>query len=351
MNKFDVVIIGGGPAGVACAISAANTYPGKKIGLIRREEKPMIPCGIPYILSSLNNVDENILPDAPLNKSNIEIIVDEVTGKSGNLVELKSGAQIEYEKLVIATGSRAIKPPIEGSDLEGVYMVKKNRNYLAELREKVQTANSVVILGGGYIGVEVADELLKAGKKITIVEKLEHLLPVAMDSEFGDHAEAIIEDEGGRVILGKSISRIIGNGKVEKVSLDDDSEIESDLVILGCGYAPNLDIAEKLGLVYDPKQGIMVDQYLRTSDKNIFAIGDCAAKLDFFTGDFSNVMLASTAVAEGRLVGSNLFSIKVIRKYKGVMGSFATKIGNTAFGVSGLTEKKAKETWYRNSYR
>lgn len=343
MAKFDVVIIGGGPAGVACAISAANTYPGKKIGLIRKEEKPMIPCGIPYILNSLNSVDENILPDTPLNKNNIEIIIDEVIGKTGNYVELKSGGEIEFDKLVIATGSRAIKPPIEGSELEGVFMVKKNRDYLAELREKVQSSDRIVILGGGYIGVEVADELLKAGKDITIVERLEHLLPVAMDDEFGDYAQSIIENEGGKIITGKSIASIKGKGKVERVCLEDGSEIEADLVILGCGYQPNLDIAEKLGLVCDTQQGIMVDQYLRTSDKNIFAIGDCAAKLDFFTGDFSNVMLASTAVAEGRLVGSNLFSIKVIRKYKGVMGSFATKIGNTAFGVSGLTEKKARE--------
>jgi NADPH-dependent 2,4-dienoyl-CoA reductase/sulfur reductase-like enzyme len=81
---------------------------------------------------------------------------------------------------------------------------------------------------------------------------------------------------------------------------------------------------------------------LRTNEKDVFAIGDCAAKYDYFTGDYSNIMLASTAVAEGRLVGANLFSIKVIRQYQGVLGTFSTKIGDTAFAVSGITERRAK---------
>jgi NADPH-dependent 2,4-dienoyl-CoA reductase/sulfur reductase-like enzyme len=343
MENADVVIIGGGPAGVTCAISAQNTYPTKKIILIRKESKPMIPCGIPYIFHSLKNVDENILPDTPLNLIGTEIIVDEVVNKNENVIELKSGKKIQFEKLVLAAGSKAILPQIEGINLKGIYLVKKDRDYLQGLLEESKNAKSVIILGGGYIGVEVADELLKAGKNVTIIEKLSCLLPTSTDCEFGIKAQEIIENSGAKVILNKNIVKISGNKKVEDIYLDDGTKLNADLLIIGCGYKPNLILAEKFNLVFDPKHGILVDEYLRTSDENIFAIGDCAAKLDFFTGDFSNVMLASTAMAEGRLAGSNLFSIKVIRKYKGIMGSFSTKIGNTAFGVSGLIEMKAKE--------
>jgi NADPH-dependent 2,4-dienoyl-CoA reductase/sulfur reductase-like enzyme len=343
MKHADVVIIGGGPAGVTCAISAKNTYPTKNILLIRKEEKPMIPCGIPYTLHSLKNVDENILPDTPLNNNKIEIMVDEVEDKKEKKLILKSGQTIEFEKLVLATGSKAIEPPIKGIHLDGIYLVKKNRDYLCNLVDKSKSAKSITILGGGYIGVEVADELLKAGKEVTIVEQLSCLLPTSMDCEFGDKAHEVIENSGGKVLLNKSVVEIEGTNRIEKVVFDDGSKINTDMLIIGCGYKPNLELAKKLDLVVDEKHGILVDEYLRTSDKNTFAIGDCAAKLDFFTGNFSNVMLASTAMAEGRLVGSNLFSIKVIRKYKGIMGSFSTKIGGTAFGVSGLIENRAKE--------
>jgi len=155
--------------------------------------------------------------------------------------------------------------------------------------------------------------------------------------------ETILLERGCKVITSKSIQKVLGNGKVSGVELNDGSVLSCDLLIVSCGYKPNLELAKKINLVVEEGKGILVDDYLRTSEKNIFAIGDCAAKYDYFTGEFSNVMLASTAMAEGRLVGSNLFSIKVIRKYQGVLGTFSTKIGNTVFAVCGITEKRAKE--------
>ncbi|MCK9282146.1 MAG: FAD-dependent oxidoreductase [Melioribacteraceae bacterium] len=341
MKKYDIVIIGGGPAGFTCALSAKNTYPDKKIVLIRKEIKPMIPCGIPYVFHTLEDVSDNVLPDTPLNANNIEIINNEVTDRKDHTLILADNSEIEFEKLIIATGSKAVMPNIEGADKENVFLVKKNKEYLKIMKSRIREVNKIVILGGGYIGVEVADELIKEKKDVTVIEMMDTLLQ-SMDPEFGEIVKESLINDGGKVITGKSVKKILGDGKVTGVELSDNTTIDCDLLIVSVGYKPNLDLAEKFGLNFETGKGIMVDSYLRTSVKDIFAIGDCAAKYDFFTGEFSNIMLASTAMAEGRLVGSNLYSIKVIRQYPGVLGSFSTKIGKTAFAVSGIIEKRAK---------
>ncbi|MDX9924554.1 MAG: FAD-dependent oxidoreductase, partial [Ignavibacteriaceae bacterium] len=184
--------------------------------------------------------------------------------------------------------------------------------------------------------------LIKEKKDVTVIEMMDSLLQ-SMDNEFGEKVKEILINQGGKVITRKSVQKILGDAKVNGVELNDNTTIDCDLLIVSVGYKPNLDLAEKFGLNFEDGKGILVDSYLRTSVKDIFAIGDCAAKYDFFTGEFSNIMLASTAMAEGRLVGSNLYSIKVIRQYPGVLGSFSTKIGKTAFAVSGIIEKRAKD--------
>ena len=342
MKSYDVVIIGGGPAGVTAALSAKNSYPNKNIALIRKDENPMIPCGIPYTIFTLNNVVENILSDAPLIANKIDIINGEVVDRKDHTLILSNEEEIKYEKLVLATGSSVVMPKIEGIEKEEVFLIRKKKDYLEKLRSAVHRASKIVILGGGYIGVEVADELIKGGKNTTIVEMMPELLPT-MDKEFGEKVKEILTSRGCNVITGKSIKKILGSNNVSGVELNDNLISDCDLVIISVGYKPNLEIIKKFGLSMQEGRGVLVDDYLRTSEKDIFAVGDCAVKYDFFTGDLTNIMLASTAMAEGRLVGSNLYSIKVIRQYQGVLGTFSTKIGNTAFAISGVTEKRAIE--------
>jgi len=342
MKSYDIVIIGGGPAGVTCALSAKNTYSDKKIVIIRKEEKTMIPCGIPYIINRLKDIDDNIMPDTPLIANNIDIIQSEAIDRKDNVIILADGQEIQYEKLVLATGSSAVLPKIEGIEKEGVFLVRKVREYLINLKAAIETAENIVVLGGGYIGVEVTDELVGKGKKVSVVEMEETLLPT-MDEEFGEKVKDILTKGGANIITGKSITKVLGNGKVTGVELNDGTVLSTDLLIVSCGYKPNLNLAKKININYKEGLGIIVDDYLRTSENGVFAIGDCAAKYDYFNGDYSNIMLASTAMAEGRLVGSNLYSIKVVRQYQGVLGTFSTKIGDTAFAVSGITERRAKK--------
>ena len=116
MKVFDIVVIGGGPAGFAAAMSARNTYPDKSIALIRKEEIALIPCGIPYTMHRLDAVEDDILPDTPLEKAGVEIIIDSVVDRNGKTLRCASGEEITFDRLVVATGSSPVIPPIPGSE-------------------------------------------------------------------------------------------------------------------------------------------------------------------------------------------------------------------------------------------
>ncbi len=343
MKSYDVLIIGGGPAGVTAAISAKTTYPDKRVALIRKEEISMIPCGIPYIFGTLEKIEDNILPDAPLNNNKIDIIIDEVVDSREKIVILNSGEEISFEKCVLATGSLPAIPPIKGIEKEGVWYVRKDMEYLKKMKEAIDRSKNIVVIGGGFIGIELTDELLKKGKKVVLIELQDSLLPTAMDKEFGDMAADVLKENGAEVLCGVGVDEITGENAVNGVLLTNGKRIEADIVVVAAGYKPNLNLAKKMGVEVDEKYGIKVDEYLRTSKRDIFAVGDCARKRCSFTGGYSGIMLASTAMAQGRLAGSNLYNIKVIKGFPGTLGTFSTKVGNTAFGVSGLTEAQAKE--------
>lgn len=343
MNKYDVVILGGGPAGIQSALSARSSYPNKSIALIRKDKISMIPCGIPYIFHRLESVDKNILPDTPLDNNNVDLIIGEVTGRDGKNLLLADGRKINYGKLVLAFGSKPAVIPIPGADKTGVYTIEKNYEYLLRLREIVGGARKPLIIGGGYVGVELADELVKAGKDVTLVEMMPSLLPGSMDAEFGDMVQDELEKQGCKIITGAKVDLITGEENVTGVDLSIGEHIDADLIIVSTGYKPDTDMAEKLGVDFEPKYGVITDEYLRTSVPDIFAAGDCTANRSSFTGEYSNVMLASTAMAQGRLAGSNLYSIDVIKNFSGNLSTFSTRIGDIALGATGLTETAAKE--------
>ncbi|MEE4270381.1 MAG: FAD-dependent oxidoreductase [Thermoanaerobaculales bacterium] len=342
MKEFDIVVIGGGPAGFATAMSARKTYPDKTLALIRKEETALIPCGIPYTMNRLEEVDDDILPDAPLEAAGIDIIIDTVVGRNGRRLQCAGGEEIRFERLVVATGSIPMVPPIRGLDKGGVFTVIKEMSALRTLKKAANQANDIVVIGGGYVGVEFADELLAKGKRVTIIDRLDHLLPQALDPEFCAFIEAAIADRGGELRLGTSVTDIKGGEHVEAVLLDNGQRLTCDLVIMAVGFKPNHSIGAKLGIEVSPGHGIKVDEYMRTSSPGIFAVGDCAEQHNCYTGENWPIMLASTAMAQGRLAGSNLYSIKVVKTFQGVLGTFSSKIGGTAVGVSGLTEVQAQ---------
>ena len=343
--KYDVVIIGGGPAGIVTAMTAKKFYPDKSVAIIRKEETALVPCGIPYVFETLGTVEADLMPTKPIEDMGIEIIYDEVTDVNlkSKVVKTKGNRELTYDKLVFATGSRAVMPKIEGIEKNGVFTVSKNVDEIRRLHSAIQEAEKVLIVGGGFIGVEVGEQIAKLGKKVTIVEMMDQLLPFAFDKEFANIAEEELKKLGVEVYLNSTVKKIEGKEKVEGVKLADGGEIDADVVIVSVGYRPNIELAKKAGLRISIGNRIWTDEYGRTSEKDVFAVGDCSEEKDFFTRETSRVMLASTATFEARIVGANLFSLKVVRVNKGTVGVFSTFVGDTALGAAGLTEELAKK--------
>ncbi len=342
--NYDVIVIGGGPAGVIAAITAKKTYPSKKILVIKSVGCGVIPCGIPYMLTTLLKPEDNALGNAPLEKNKIDFKVDEVIeiNKEKKEIKTKNNEILGYEKLVLAMGSNPIMPPIEGIEKKGVYNIQKEMNHLKNLKKDCEEAKNIVIVGGGFIGVEFADELSKLkNAKISIVELMPKVLANSFDPEFSELAKQKLVDEKINLILGEKVLKFNGSERVESISLSNNKQIPAELVILGIGASPNSDIAKRAGLEIGKGNGIIVDEYLRTSDSNIFAIGDCAEKKDFFTRKRINIMLASTATAEARIAGANLFKINVLRENKGTIAIYSTQVGDLVLGSAGMTETTA----------
>ncbi len=347
MTKTDVLVIGSSAAGLVAATTGKRVYPDKKFTVVTLMPKTLIPCGIPYIFGSVGSSEKDILPaEKMFEAGGIDIIYDEVTeiDREERSVKLKSGDGITYEKLVIGTGSTPKEPSwLKGRDLENVFTVPKNKVYLDEMQKKLEGLKKVVTIGAGFIGVEISDELKKAGKEVTLIERLPNVLGLAFDEDISSLAETLLKERGVKVMTGKCVKEISGsNNKVDGVIIDNDEKIEADAVILALGYDPNTTLARESGLAIRESGFIRVDEYMRTDDSNIFAIGDCAEKRDFVTRKPSNIMLASTACAEARIAGMNLYKLSAIKTFSGTISIFSTAIGNTGIGVAGLTETVAR---------
>ncbi|MBN2318130.1 MAG: FAD-dependent oxidoreductase [Acidobacteria bacterium] len=347
MNQADVIVIGSSAAGLVAAITGKNANPDKKITVIRKEEKTLVPCGIPYIFESVKSTENDLMPSEKMfDTAGIDLVVGEVVSvnRDEKSCTLRSGEKFGYDKLVLATGSKPTKPSwLKGAELQNVFTVPKDKVYLDAMQVSLADCNKVVVIGAGFIGVELSDELVKSGKEVVLVEKLPNILALAFDEDIAVRIEELLSSRGVSLKTGIGVQEIFGDTRVTGVRLENGETLPADAVILSIGYKPDSSLAIDAGLSVSETGFIKVDEYMRTEDPDIFAVGDCAEKRDFFTRKQNPVMLASTACAEARTAGINLFKLSVVKTFNGTLSIFATALGDTGFGVAGLTEKKARE--------
>lgn len=342
-----LVIIGSGVA-ARSALQSIRHQRNYEVAVVRKHPDQVVPCAIPYTFQRL--MPENIkIPDenwASINATVIDDIVTEID-RDKQKIYLQNNSGLDYDKLLITTGTSPVKPPIPGIDLENVYFVEKDLKLLSEVHSQIMNSRKVAILGGGFIGVELADEIsnLEHLNSVNLIEAEERLLPKAFDVEFSKEAEKELR---GRVNIhtGVKVEEITGNnGAVSNIVLSDGQQITADLVICAIGVTPNNYLAREAGLTLGGDGGVRVDDYFYTSDFSIMACGDCTTKRDQVSGGISGVRLASTAAREGMVAGLNLNG-RIIPNNKGVINNFSTKIGNTVLGSAGIQEEEADLNLY-----
>jgi NADH oxidase (H2O2-forming) len=349
MKKNDVLVIGGSAAGLTAAMTARRHYATKSIALVRREKKVSIPCGIPYAFGIVGSPEKNLMPaDELLSKNGVDSVLGDVSALDlkSKTATLANGETLGYERLVLATGSEPLVPPIPGCDKAGIFAIRKDVDYLSAALEAMDRCRNLCIVGCGFIGVEIAEECKRRrpSVNIRIVEMLTHCLQLVYDEDFCLKAENSLKEQGIELLLDAKVAAFEGEKALERIRLADGNALEADMAILGIGAVANIALAREAGLDIGPTRGVQVNRYMQTSDPAVYACGDCAEKVSFFDGKPSALKLASIATMEARIAGANLFATN--RVNMGVIGVYSTVLGECAFGAAGLTATQALEKGY-----
>ncbi len=348
--ETNVIVVGGGPAGVITALTAKSVYPEKSVCVIKEIGDGVIPCAIPYMMHTMSDSKQNAMGNTPLENAGIQVKVGTVTALDtrAHSISLETGEQLSYEKLVIATGTQVCMPTIPGVDKQGVFSIKKSMSAMQALRENVHRARHIVIIGGGFIGAEFADELSRDGNtQIHLVEIMPRLLSTAFDDEFCNEIERLLDRQKIIIRTGSRVVSIDGGQSVQSVSLASGETLPADMVLLSVGAKPSSDLAMRAGLRIVENGSIWVDDYMRTNAEDVFAVGDCALKRDFFTRRAAPVWLASTATAEARNAGTNIYCIRVLHQIQGTIAAFSTQIAGKAFASAGMTCRTCEKEGFR----
>jgi len=348
MKTYDAIIIGGGPAAIVTGITVKKFFRDKSALMIKQEADGLVPCGIPYIFHMLGrDVDQNRMGPKPFVDLGGEVLVQTVVkvDKDKKTVTIKSGETFGYDKLVFATGSLPVIPDfIPGYDLKNVFYIKKSYSYIKDLASEVADFKKIVIVGGGFIGAEVAEQLAASKIDVTLIESESMCFSKAFSPELSAIATEELKKAGVHVMTSTLVKEILGeNNRVKQVLVSGGKKIETDAVIFSIGYRANTQLAKETGLELNRYGDIHVDNYGRTTVKDICACGDCAQDFGFLTGRSDVVKLASTATAQARTLGHNLFGMRIKKCTSGTLGVFSTEINGMAMAAAGANEKNAAE--------
>jgi len=356
-----IVVIGGVACGMKAACRAKRIDPSLEILVLERDSDISYgACGLPFYLEGeiqdirdLTKTPVGVIRDVNFFRAakGVEVKIRtegvRIDRKAKTVLarDLESGKEeeIPYDKLVIATGSRPVRPPIPGIDLAGIHCLKTLHDGEAIKKAMAQAPRKkAVIVGAGLIGMECIEPLLQDGFEVHVVEKLPFVLPALLDAEMAAPIMGHLRTKGVHLHCGTGVTRFEGDetGHVARV-MTDGPELEAGLVILAIGFRPNADIARDAGLELGPFGGIKVDAHLRTSDPDIYAGGDCIESRFLVTGRPLYAPMGSTANKHGRIIGENLAGWQ--STFPGISGTAVCRVLGMNIARTGLTERDAKK--------
>ena len=355
-----ILIIGANAAGAKAASKAKRLSPKTVITVIDRGSFISYgACGIPYFVSDTVS-DEKELMSTPVGVvrdpaffkkvKGVEVITETeavAIDRDKKLVTLHANASgttsvIAYDRLILATGSSPVIPPLPGSNLSGIITVKSIEDAVL-LKEMALSGNRACVIGAGLIGLETVEALAIRGMQVTVIEMRDQILPGILDPEMATLLEKSIAQHGVTIMTSCRLSGFSGNGSVDTV-MTDLGELPTDLVVMAIGAKPNAELARSAGLTIGATGAIVVDDHLRTSDPAIYACGDCCETVNLVTGQKIYAPMGSTANKQGRVAAINATGGNAT--FAGVLGTAILKVFDVNAGKTGMTEAAARAAGY-----
>lgn len=347
--KTDVLIIGGGPAGIQSSRMIKTLSPETDVTVLRPEDASVIYCAIPYSLEGLLPIDKIRKTDELLTGVGAQLIkerAEKIDFESKKVITEK-GTEIEYEKLLIVTGTNPFVPQIPGSNLKNIFTIKteEDTRKIAAMLEK--NPKKAVVMGAGSIGLEMSTVLKTNGLEVHLVDMANRPLPSLLDKDMTDDLLGLIEKHGIISNFNTSVEGFTGNERVEGVKLSNGNTIKldgnNDFVVVSVGVKAQTELFKDTALKIG-NYGIIVDKYMNTNIPNVYAAGDCT---EFYSGiDKKQIggTLATNAVPMGKVAALNIIGKKV--SYPGFFNGAITTISGYRVGGTGFTEELAKKRGY-----
>ena len=345
-----VVIVGGVAGGASAAARLRRLDESAEIIMFERGEYiSFANCGLPYYIGGEITKKSALTLQTPQSfnaRFNVDVRVNsEVTSidPKAKTVTVRSKDRGEYtesyDKLILSPGAAPIRPPMEGADNARVFTLRNIPDTI-KIREYVEEEfpESAVVVGGGYIGVEMAENLKNAGVAVTIVELADHVI-APLDYDMACDVHRYLKEKGVGLILKNGVQAIKEEGGKLKLTLSD-GEIETDMVIMAVGVRPDTALAKDAGLELNKRGAIVVNEHMLTSDPDIYAVGDAVEVTDFVTGEKAYIPLAGPANKQGRIAADNICGIPTT--YKNTLGSAVLKIFDMTVATTGVNERAAK---------
>ncbi|MBE9388145.1 FAD-dependent oxidoreductase [Vagococcus salmoninarum] len=360
-----VIVVGCTHAGTSAVKNILKEAPGAQVTIYERNDNvSFLSCGIALYVGGVvkdsdslfySNPEELTSLGASVNMEHDVLNID-TDNKTVSVRNLQTNEVLEdsYDKLVMTTGSWPLTPPIPGIKQENILLCK-NFNQAKEIIAKADDAKKIAIVGAGYIGIELVEAFEMSGKYVTLIDGLDRILNKYLDPEFTNVLEDKLVERGIKLALNQQVSEFIGqDDKVTHVKTSQQT-IEADLVILCIGFRPMTDLlADKVDRL--PNGAIIVDEYMRTSNLDIFAGGDSAVVHYNPTNSHSYIPLATNAVRQGLLIGRNI--VEPTLAYRGTQGTSGLHLFGVNIGSTGVTEESAKvlglnvkATYMEDNYR
>ena len=354
---MNIVVIGGVASGAKAAAKVKRLLPNSSVKIFTDDTHVSYSsCGLPYYIQGNFTDYTSLLVRSPeeFKASGIDVYlnskIEKIFPEQKNIL-VKNSESVElvpYDKLVIATGASPFRPKIKGIDgYKNIFTVRKIEDGI-NIREKMLKSKNAVIIGGGYIGIEMLEAFSKNDVYTHLFERSSQIMP-ALDLEMSEVAKKrlnSIEHKNFELYTDTTVTEFIGeNGVLAGVITSDGKQYECDLAIVCAGVTPNTELAKEAGIEIGETGAIKVNKLMRTSAEDIFACGDCAEKTHIVSGKKVWIPLGSTANKEGRCAAMNIAGVYC--EFEGILGSMVTRCLNTTIAMTGLTEKEALEIGFK----